>query len=79
MNKMLIRDLLDLANQIQHRNNNFTNLATERDIIEVVLKEYQRICNEKDFDYEFHYIDDVLNNEGTAGELINFFKKNSMK
>ena len=69
--------MLELANKIQNQNNDFTNLATERDIIEVVLKEYQRICNENGFDYEFHYIDDVLNNDGADWELIQFFKKYS--
>ncbi len=65
--------LLDLANKIQNQKNLFENIASEDEAIAYILREYKAICDENDWDYEFHYVDDVKNNVGADLELVEFF------
>ncbi len=65
----------DLANTIQNKKNDFENISNENEAIDYVLREYKTLCNSLDFDYEFHYVDDIKNDSGAEFELVNFFKK----
>jgi len=67
--------MIELANTIQNKKNDFENIASEDEALSYVLKAYKAICDEHDFDYEFHYIDDIKNNVGADLELVDFFKK----
>lgn len=65
--------MIELANKIQNQKNDFENIANEDEAIAYVLREYKLICDENDWDYEFHYVEDVKNNEGADRELREFF------
>jgi hypothetical protein len=67
--------MIELANTIQNNKNNFENMASEDEALSYVLKAYKAICDENDFDYEFHYIADIKNNVGAGLELTDFFRK----
>ena len=67
--------MIELANTIQNKKNDFENIASSDEALAYVLKAYKAICDENDFDYEFHYIEDIKNNVGADLELIDFFKK----
>ena len=67
--------MIELANRIQNVKNDFENIANEDEALEYVLRAYKVICDTHDFDYEFHYIDDIKNNVGADRELEDFFKK----
>jgi len=67
--------MIDLANAIQNQKNEFENIANETEALEYVLREYKVLCNALDYDYEFHYTDDIKNNVGADLELKDFFRK----
>ena len=67
--------MIELANTIQNKKNDFENLPYEDEAIVYVLKEYKTLCDKLDFDYEFHYVSDIKNNVGAKYELEDFFKK----
>ena len=61
--------MINLANELQNRLNNFENIANNREATEYVLREYKRVCDLHDFDYEFHTVEDIKNNEVSLEEL----------
>ena len=42
-----------------------------REIAEELLTEYKELCDQMDLEYEFIYVEDVLNNGGTQLEGVN--------
>jgi len=40
-----------------------------------ILKVYNLICDSHDWDYEFHYVDDILNNDNGFNEIIITIRK----
>jgi len=73
--KQKVDIMIQLANHIQNVKNDFINLANTNEAFHYVLRAYKDLCDKHDFDYEFHYIDDIKNNEGAEQELADFFKK----
>lgn len=52
-----------INNLNQNKHWNYHNMNT-------LLKEYKSICDNKDWDYEFHSVEDVISNEGAYKELL---------
>jgi hypothetical protein len=46
-----------------------------KELVSKILKVYQLVCNSHNFDYEFHYVENVLNNQNGFNELIDFLLK----
>ena len=67
--------MIELVNTIQNQKNDFENIANEKEATQYVLREYKRVCDLHDFDYEFNTIDDIKNNEGSLEELKGFFNR----
>lgn len=44
-------------------------------LLTLLLKQYKSICDSFDWDYEFHNIEDVLNNEGSITHLVEVIQK----
>ena len=67
--------MIKLANELQNELNDFENIANTKEATQYVLREYKRVCDLHDFDYEFNTIDDIKNNEGSLEELKGFFNR----
>jgi len=61
-----MNDYLKLIGNFTHREHN----DDFKDLISKILKVYHCICDSHDWDYEFHYVDDVLNNQNGFSEMI---------
>ena len=65
---------IELSNKIQNEINEFENIANEDEALNYCLTTYKTICDELDYDYEFHYIEDIKNNDGAFREIETFIK-----
>lgn len=44
-------------------------------LLTLLLKQYKKVCDSHDWDYEFNYIDDIKNNNGSYNHLVNVINK----